>query len=71
MATIGKKKALVMFGKYTFSGYFAWLLWCIIHIMYLIGYKNRLRVMAEWFYLYMTGGRGSRLINSKLEYGEE
>jgi NADH dehydrogenase len=71
MATIGKKKALVMVGKYRFSGYFAWLLWCIIHIMYLIGYKNRFRVMAEWFYLYMTGGRGSRLINSELEYGEE
>ncbi|MBW1671315.1 MAG: NAD(P)/FAD-dependent oxidoreductase [Deltaproteobacteria bacterium] len=71
MATIGKKKALVMVGKYTFSGYFAWLVWCVIHIMYLIGYKNRIRVMAEWFYLYMTGGRGSRLINSELEYKEK
>lgn len=71
MATIGKKKALVMVGKYRFSGYFAWLVWCVIHIMYLIGYKNRIRVMAEWFYLYMTGGRGSRLIKSELEYREK
>ncbi len=62
MATIGRSKAVVMIGSLRFGGFFAWLTWCFIHIVYLIGFRNRLGVMMEWFYHFLTGERGVRLI---------
>ncbi len=62
MATIGKAKAVAMMGKWHFSGFLAWLIWCFIHIIYLIGFRNRTLVMMQWSWWYMTGQRGSRLI---------
>jgi NADH dehydrogenase len=62
MATIGKSRAIVSVGKIQFAGFFAWLTWCFIHIVYLIGFRNRFSVMAGWMYTFFTGSRGVRLI---------
>jgi NADH dehydrogenase len=67
MATIGKFKAIAMIGKLEFTGIIAWLMWCFIHIVYLIGFRNRLTVMLEWMLFYITGQRGARLIYGSVE----
>jgi len=67
MATIGTKKAIVMMGKLKITGFIAWLAWCFIHIVYLIGFRNRFGVMVEWFYCFITGQRGVRLIYRSIE----
>ena len=67
MATIGKAKAIAMFGKLQFSGFIAWLLWAFVHIMFLIGFRNRLGVMLEWGATMISGQRGVRLITHPLD----
>jgi len=67
LATIGKSKAVGFVGKFQFSGLFAWLGWCFVHIIYLIGFRNRLSVMLEWFFFYLTGQRGARLIYETID----
>lgn len=62
LATIGKRKAVGVVGKFKMSGFFAWLTWVAVHIFYLIGFRNRLLVMLQWFFLYVSGGRSVRLI---------
>ncbi len=67
MATIGRSRAIAMIGKLRFTGFLAWAAWCFIHIVYLIGFRNRLGVMIEWFYHFLTGERGVRLIYKALD----
>lgn len=67
MATIGKLKAIAVMGKLKLSGFIAWAAWCFIHIVYLIGFRNRFGVMVEWFYCFTTGQRGVRLIYRSVE----
>lgn len=67
MATIGKSKAVAMVGKFQFAGFMAWFAWCFIHIVYLIGFRNRLGVLIEWFWCILSGQRGVRLINRSIE----
>ena len=67
MATIGRSKAIAMMGKLQFSGFLAWSAWCFIHIVYLIGFRNRLGVMLEWFFHFLTGQRGIRLIYRNID----
>jgi NADH dehydrogenase len=62
MATIGRNKAIAQIGKIHLSGVIAWLAWLFIHIMYLIGFRNRLLVLTEWAWSYFAAQRGSRLI---------
>ncbi|SMO83051.1 NAD(P)/FAD-dependent oxidoreductase [Gracilimonas mengyeensis] len=64
MATIGRAKAVADVRGFKFSGFFAWLLWGFIHIFFLIGFRNRFRVFAEWMWHYLTFKRGVRLIKS-------
>lgn len=71
MATIGTTKAVAVMGKLKFSGFLAWAAWCFIHIVTLIGFRNRFGVMVEWFYCFMTGQRGVRLIYRSIEKGLE
>lgn len=66
MATIGRAKAVAEVRGFTFSGFIAWLLWCFIHIFFLIGFRNRFRVFAEWSWYYITFKRGVRLITGRL-----
>lgn len=65
MATIGRRRAIVETAGLRFSGYFAWLTWLIVHIYYLIGFKNRFFVFVQWAWAYVTFRRGARLIQEK------
>jgi NADH:ubiquinone reductase (H+-translocating) len=67
MATIGKTKAIGTFGKIQFSGHFAWFAWCFVHILYLIGFRNRLVVLMRWLFSYFSSQRGARLINRSID----
>lgn len=62
MATIGRNKAIVEAGKLKLSGFIAWLAWLFVHVISLIGFKNRLYVLSEWFWAYLTRERSARLI---------
>ncbi|WP_417850508.1 NAD(P)/FAD-dependent oxidoreductase [Thalassoglobus sp.] len=62
MATIGRKAAVAEIGKFTFSGFFAWLLWLVIHLMQIVQFQNRLLVLFQWSYSYFTYNRSARLI---------
>jgi len=65
MATIGKSKAVAMFRGFEFKGFTAWVGWLIVHIYYLIGFKNRMFVLIQWSWTYWTFRRGARLIVNK------
>ncbi len=67
MATIGKSKAIVEAGKFKLTGFIAWLAWLFIHVISLIGFKNRLYVLSEWFWAYLTRERSARLITGDAE----
>ncbi|MGA7323367.1 MAG: NAD(P)/FAD-dependent oxidoreductase [Rhodomicrobium sp.] len=62
LATIGRKRAVGQIGKFKLRGYPAWILWSLVHIYFLIGFRNRLFVAASWSWSYLTLRRGSRLI---------
>jgi len=62
MATIGRRRAIVEIGRFKFAGLFAWLTWLFVHILYLIGFKNRIEVMLNWSWSYIAFSRGARLI---------
>lgn len=64
MATIGKHKAVAKSGRLELTGYLAWLAWLFVHILYLVGFKNRVAVFLEWAWSYAFSKRGSRLITS-------
>jgi NADH dehydrogenase len=79
LATIGRAAAIAQFGKVHISGFLAWLAWLFIHIMFLVGFRNRILVMIQWAWSYLTYERGARLITgesrvvpvSSMEYAEE
>ena len=62
LATIGRAQAVAQIGPFRFAGLFAWLLWCLVHIFFLIGFRNRVRVMLEWIWYYLTFKPGARVI---------
>jgi NADH dehydrogenase len=65
MATIGKHKAIAQTGPIRLTGFLAWLAWLFIHILYLIGFKNRISVFAQWVWSYVFSKRGARLITNR------
>jgi NADH dehydrogenase len=62
LATIGRSRAIADFGRVRFAGRLAWILWLFVHIMYLVGFRNRVVVLYEWAYAYFTSQAGVRLI---------
>jgi NADH dehydrogenase len=64
LATIGRNRAIAVFGRVEVAGYPAWLLWLFVHILYLVGFRNRLSVLVQWAYAYFTFQRGVRLITA-------
>ena len=62
MAAIGRKSALVVLGRFEFSGVIGWLFWCVAHIFFLIGFRSRVVVAFNWVWSYLTSQRGARLI---------
>jgi NADH dehydrogenase len=67
LATIGRSKAVADLGKLHFSGYFAWLAWLFIHLLFLIGFRNRFMVLIEWAWAYITYNHSARLITGSSE----
>jgi NADH dehydrogenase len=65
LATIGRAAAVVQIGPLRLAGPLAWLFWCIAHIYFLIGFRNRLAVMLDWAWAYLTSDRRSRLITGQ------
>jgi NADH:quinone reductase (non-electrogenic) len=68
MATIGRAAAVADLRGLHLSGFTAWLMWLFIHLMYLVGFRNRLLVFVQWMWNYFTYRRGVRLI---VDYGEQ
>ena len=66
LATIGRSAAVADFGRFTLRGFWAWLAWLGVHIFFLIGFRNRLLVMIEWAWAYVTFQRGARLITGEI-----
>jgi len=62
LATVGKRRAVADLGKFKFAGYFAWLLWSIVHLMSISGFRNRLMVGFNWAVSYFTYEKSNRLI---------
>lgn len=62
LAVIGRAQAVADIGRLHFGGFVAWLLWIFIHIFFLIGFRNRVFVLIEWAWAYLTYQRGARLI---------
>ena len=62
MATIGRSAAVAMVGKFKFSGFMAWLAWLGVHLIFLVGFRNRFAVLSQWMYSYITYKRGARII---------
>jgi NADH dehydrogenase len=65
MATIGRRRAVMQKGSFRSAGMFAWLVWLLVHIYFLSGFKNRLFVLIQWSWSYLTFARGTRLIVEK------
>jgi NADH dehydrogenase len=65
LAVIGRGHAVADIGKFHFSGILAWLAWVFVHIFFLIGFRNRVIVLTEWAFAYLTYQRGARLITGE------
>lgn len=68
MATIGRSRAVGIIGKFHFKGIIAWLLWLFVHLMYLVGYQNRVLVFIQWAWNYFTWARSARVITHVYEF---
>ncbi|MEX1256266.1 MAG: NAD(P)/FAD-dependent oxidoreductase [Gemmatimonadota bacterium] len=65
LATIGRAAAVARIGGLHLSGFLAWTIWVVVHILYLIGFRNRVLVMMQWAWAYLTYQRGIRLITGE------
>ena len=71
MATIGRSAAVAWIGRFKFSGYPAWLAWLFIHLLFLIGFRNRLAVLFQWTWSYFSFKRSARIITYTLPDSSE
>jgi NADH:ubiquinone reductase (H+-translocating) len=62
MATIGRSAAVAQLGKLEFNGWLAWAAWLLVHLIFLVGFRNKVAVMLQWTYSYFTYKRGSRIV---------
>ena len=69
LAVIGRGDAVANLPGLRFGGFFAWLIWIFLHIAYLIGFRNRVLVLIEWGWSYLTYARGARLITGEVDHG--
>ena len=65
LATVGRAAAAVQLGRWRITGFAAWLFWCVAHIYFLVGFRNRIQVGLDWLWAYLTFERGSRLITGE------
>ena len=64
LATIGRAAAVARIGRFEFAGFLAWLLWLVVHIAWLIGFRNRLVVLIDWAWAYFTYQRNARIVET-------
>jgi NADH dehydrogenase len=67
LATIGRSRAVAHIGRIKISGFFAWLTWLFVHILFLIGFRNRLIVMIQWAWSFVTYDRGARVLIQRVD----
>ncbi|MDQ2987229.1 MAG: NAD(P)/FAD-dependent oxidoreductase [Armatimonadota bacterium] len=67
LSVIGRNSAVAQIGRFQFSGFLAWFIWAIVHIAYLIGFKNKFLVMFQWAWNYWFFNRSARLITTSRE----
>jgi NADH:ubiquinone reductase (H+-translocating) len=67
LAVIGRAQAVARIGRLRLSGFPAWLVWCFVHILFLIGFRNRVLVLFEWAWAFLTDQRGARLITGPID----
>jgi NADH dehydrogenase len=65
MATIGRARAVAQLGRLRMSGLLAWLAWVFVHLMYLVGFRNRLSVFTNWIWAYVISRHGARVITGR------
>jgi NADH:ubiquinone reductase (H+-translocating) len=65
MATIGRNRAVAVVGRLKLSGYFAWLIWLFVHLMYIVEFENRMLIFLQWAWCYLTWNRPARLITGE------
>ncbi len=65
MATIGRAAAVAQIGKWQFCGFFAWLLWLFVHLMLIVQFQNRILILLQWAWSYLTFNRSARLITGE------
>jgi NADH dehydrogenase len=68
MATISRHHAVAKVGKLEFSGYFAWLSWLVLHLVYLVGFKNRVSTLVSWMITFSSNSRGQLATTSQWVY---
>jgi NADH:ubiquinone reductase (H+-translocating) len=68
MATISRHSAVAQVGKLEFGGYLAWLAWLVLHLFYLVGFKNRFTTVVSWFLAFVGSSRGQMAITSQMIY---
>lgn len=71
MATIGRSAAVALIGPVKLSGLIAWVAWLLVHLIFLIGFRNKLAVLLQWAYSYFTYKRGARLITNLPEAAQD
>lgn len=64
MATIGRSAAVAHVGPFKFDGFMAWLTWLFVHLLFLVGFRNKVAVLWQWTYSYFTYKRGARIITN-------
>ena len=71
MATVSRFSAVAQVGKLEFGGFIAWLAWLVLHLVYLVGYKNRFTTVIAWFITFMGHSRGQMAITSQMIYARQ
>ena len=70
MATVGKNRAVVDLGHAFFDGWFAWMIWMLIHLISILGMRNRLNVLLNWVWNYLTYSTSLRLLLRPVKFPE-
>jgi NADH dehydrogenase len=68
MATISRHHAVAQIGKLEFGGYLAWLSWLVLHLLYLVGFKNRVATLFSWINTFTSHSRGQLTTTSQMVY---
>jgi NADH:ubiquinone reductase (H+-translocating) len=68
MATVSRFSAVAQVGKLEFGGFIAWLAWLVLHLIYLVGFKNRFTTLIAWFITFISHSRGQMAITSQMIY---